>query len=328
MQFNRLRRREFFTLASGAAAWSLAARAQQAADVAKIGFLWPGSSPPGSPRLESLRRGLRQQGYVDGRNIVIELRYAEKGPQQLPDLAAELVRMKVDVICAAGDLAPKVAQQATGTIPIVAITDDMLGAGLVNSLSRPGGNITGLTILAPELSAKRLEALKSILPSVSRVAAFWDPTTGTSQVMATRNAAEFLNITLQILEVRTRDDLQRAFEGANKEGAEALNSFASPLLASLHPEIIAFAAERRLPAIYQWREHVEAGGLASYGSNLADLFQHLGFIMAKVLQGAKPSDLPVEQPAKFELVFNQKTAKALGLELPLPLLIRADEVIE
>jgi putative ABC transport system substrate-binding protein len=324
-----MRRRAFIKLlGAAAAAWPLAARAQQATDTAKIGFLWPGSSPPGSPRLESLRRGLRQQGYVDGRNILIELRYAEKGPQQLPDLAAELVRMRVDVICAAGDLAPKVAQQATATIPILAITDDMLGAGLVSSLSRPGGNITGLTILAPELSAKRLEVLKSMLPALSRVAAFWDPTTGTSQVTATRNAAEFLNVSVQILEVRTRNDLSRAFDAVSKEGAEALNTFASPLLASLHPEIIAFAGERRLPAIYQWREHVEAGGLASYGSNLADLFQQLGFIVAKVLQGAKPSDLPVEQPAKFELVFNQKTAKALGLELPLPLLIRADELIE
>jgi putative tryptophan/tyrosine transport system substrate-binding protein len=325
-----LTRREFLTVLGGAATtWPIIARAQQtAANVARIGVLWPGASAPAPPRMESFRRGLRQQGYVDGRNIVIELRYAQGGPQQLPDLAAELVRMNVDVICAAGDLAPKIAQQMTGTIPIVAITDDILGAGLVTTLSRPGGNITGLTILSPELSAKRLELLKSMFPGVSRVAALWDPTTGTSQVVVTKNAAEFLNIDLQLLEVRGRDDLTRALETAMKQNAEALNTFSSPLLASLHREIIGFAAEHRLPAIYQWREHAEAGGLASYGPSLGEMWRQLALIVAKILGGAKPSEVPVEQPAKFELVFNQKTANALGLELPLALLIRADEVIE
>jgi putative ABC transport system substrate-binding protein len=325
-----MRRRQFITTLGGAlATWPLAARAQQpSGNVPRIGLLWPGVSVPASPRMESFRRGLREQGYVDGRNVIIELRYSREGPQRLAELAAELVGMNVDVIWTAGDLAPKVAQQATRTIPIVATTDDMLGAGLVTSLSHPGGNITGLTILAPELSAKRLEVLKNIVPGLSRVAALWDPTTGTSQVTATKNAAQFLNLDVHILEVRHRNDLARAFEAARKERAEALNTFSSPFLASLSDEIIGLAAKNRLPAIYQWREHAEAGGLVSYGPSLAELWRQSALMVAKILGGAKPSDLPVEQSTKFELVINQKTAKALGLELPLPLLIRADEVIE
>ena len=325
-----MRRREFLGVLGGAAAvWPLVARAQQPIEkVPRIGLLWPGASVPASPRMESFRRGLREQGYVDGRNVVIELRYAQGGPQQLPDLAADLVRMNVDVIWTAGDLATKVAQQATATIPIVALADDMLAAGLVTSLSRPGGNTTGLTILASELSAKRLELLKNIFPGIARVAALWDPTTGTSQVTVTKEAAQSLNVNLQILEVRNRDDLARAFEAAMKEHAEALDTFSSPFLASLYREIISFAAENRLPAIYQWREHAEAGGLASYGPSLSETWRQSALIVTKILRGAKPSDMPVEQPARFELVINQKTAKALGLELPLALLIRADEVIE
>ena len=325
-----MRRRDFLGVLGGAAAvWPLVARAQQPVEkVPRIGLLWPGASVPASPRMELFRRGLREQGYVDGRNVVIELRYAQGGPQQLPDLAADLVRTNVDVIWTAGDLATKLAQQATATIPIVALADDMLAAGLVTSLSRPGGNTTGLTILASELSAKRLELLKNIFPGISRVAALWDPTTGTSQVTVTKEAAQSLNVNLQILEVRNRDDLARAFQAAMKEHAEALDTFSSPFLASLYREIISFAAENRLPAIYQWREHAEAGGLASYGPSLSETWRQSALIVTKILRGAKPSDMPVEQPARFELVINQKTAKALGLELPLALLIRADEVIE
>jgi putative ABC transport system substrate-binding protein len=265
-----MRRRAFITLLGGAAAvWPFAASAQQpVGNAPRIGLLWPGAGVPASPRMESFRRGLREQGYVDGRNVVIELRYAQVGPQQLPDLAADLVRMNVDIIWTAGDLATKVAQQATATIPIVAIADDMLEAGLVTSLSRPSGNTTGLTLLASELSAKRLELLKNTFPELSRAAALWDPTTGTSQVTVTKDAAQSLNVNLQILEVRNRDDLARAFGAALMEHAEALCMFSSPFLASLYREIISFAAENRLPAIYQWREHAEAGGLASYGPSL------------------------------------------------------------
>jgi putative ABC transport system substrate-binding protein len=323
------RRRDFIALLGATAAWPLPARAQQEpTNVPKIGVLWPGASPPASPRLESFRRGLREQGYVDGRNVLIELRYAQQGPQQLPELVAEFVRLNVDVILASGDFAPKVAQQATATIPIVAFADDIVGAGLVTNLSRPDGNTTGVTIFSSELSAKRLEVLKTISPGISRVAGLWAPTTGTSQVVETRIAAQSLNVALQILEVRHGDDLPRALEAARSERADALNVFNSPFLASLHHDIISLAAENRLPAIYQWRQHAEAGGLASYGPVLADMWRQCGLIVAKILKGAKPGDLPVEQPARLGLVINLKTAKALGLEVPLALLIRADDLIE
>jgi len=310
-----VKRREFMALIGGVAAWPLAARAQQRPEhVARIGLLWPGVTPPVLPRMESFRRGLREQGFVDGRNVLIELRYAQKGPPSLADHAAEFVRMNVDVIYSAGDLAPKIAQQATRTIPIIAITDDILGAGLISNLSRPGGNITGLTILSPELSAKRLEVLKSVFPTITRVAALSDPSTGTAQALLTRNAAQFLNVDLQLIEIRSRGDLALAFESILRERAEALNVFSSPFLSSIYREIIDLAAEKRLPAIYQWREHVEAGGLMSYGPNLSEMWRQSAVMVAKVLAGANPGEMPVEQPAKIDLVINQKAAKALGLD--------------
>ncbi len=328
MQFNRLKRRDFITLLGGAATWPLAARAQQAESIPKIGLLWPGDAPPASPRMELFRQGLRALGFVDGQNVAIELRYAQRGPQQLPELAAELVRLKVDVIFASGDFAPKVAQQATETIPIVAISDDILGAGIVASLSRPGGNTTGLTILSPELSAKRLEVLRDIIPGLSRVTALWDPTTGASQVTMTTSAALSLNLKLEVLEVRRREEVAAAVRAARNSQADALNVFSSPILASLHREIIAFAAEARLPAIYQWKEHAEAGGLVSYGPGLAAIWRQSAIIVAKVLKGVKPADLPVEQPTKLELALNLGTAKSLELTIPPSVLLRADEVFE
>jgi putative tryptophan/tyrosine transport system substrate-binding protein len=324
-----MRRREFVALLGAATvAGPLVVRAQQAGSIYKIGVLWPGASPPASPRLESFRQGLRQLGYVEGQNIAIELRYAEGGLQQLPDLAAELVRMNVDVIITFGDLVPKIAQQATATIPIVAIGDDILGAGLIAGLSRPGGNTTGFTILSPELSAKRLELLQEIVPGMSHVAALWDPSTGTSQVTLSENAARSLKLKLKIEEVRNRDDVAAAFRAARDGQAHALNVFSSPFLASLYREIIDLAAEYRLPAIYQWKEHAEAGGLISYGPGLAQMWRQAAFIVVKILKGAKAGDLPVEQPTKFELVVNLKTAKVLGLTIPEPFLLRTDEVIE
>jgi len=325
-----MQRREFIGLLGGAAvAWPVAARAQQQAkSIPKIGVLWPGAGPPASPRMESFRQALRQSGYVEGQNVAIELRYAKGGLGQLPELAAELVRLKVNVITAFGDLAPKIAQQATGTIPIVAICDDIVGAGLVTSLSRPGGNITGFTLLAPELSAKRLELLKEFVPGISRVAALWDPTTGKAQVTNSETAARSLNLKLQILEARNRDGLAGAFSEAHDGQAAAVTVFASPVLASLNREIIDLAAEYRLPAIYQWRQDVEAGGLLSYGPVLASMWRQSGIIVTRILKGAKPADLPVEQPVKFELVVNAKTAAALGLAIPPNILVRADEVVE
>jgi putative ABC transport system substrate-binding protein len=236
--------------------------------------------------------------------------------------------MKVDVITAFGDLTPKIARQATETIPIVAISDDIVGAGLVTSLPRPGGNITGLTIMSPELSAKRLEVLKEMVPGMSRVAALWDPTTGASQVSITERTALSLNLELQVLEVRRRDDLIGAFRLARSGRADALNVLSSPFLASLFREIIDLSAEYRFPAIYQWKEHVEAGGLISYGPSLAAMFRQTGTIVVKILNGAKPADLPVEQPTKFELAVNAKTAKTLGIAMSTSVLVRADDLIE
>src|SRR5215467_13254476 len=323
-----MRRRAFLSLIGGAAAWPLAARAQQAGPPSRIGLLWPGDAPPVSPRMESFRQGLRALGFVDGQNIAIELRYAQRGPQQLPELAAELISLKVDVILAPGDFAPKVAQQATETIPIVAGGDDILGAGIVSSLSRPGGNTTGLTILSPELSAKRLEVLRDIIPGLSRVTALWDPTTGASQVTMTESAAQSLNLKLQVLEVRRREDVAAVVRAARDSQAGALNVFSSPFLAALHREIIAFAAEYRLPAIYQWKEHAEAGGLLSYGPSLAAMWRQSGTIVGKILNGANPDSVPFEQPIKFELAVNLRTAKSLDLTIPPSVLLRADDVIE
>jgi putative ABC transport system substrate-binding protein len=325
-----VKRREFITLLGGAAvAWPLAARAQQPTEtVRKVGLLWPGAAVPAPPRMEAFRQGLSESGFVEGRNLAIELRFARASLQQLPEFAADLVRLKVDVILAPGDFAPRVAQQATETIPIVAFSDDILGAGLISSLSRPGGNMTGLTILSPELSAKRLEVLREIVPGVSRVAALWDPTTGKSQVQLTEDAARALNIKLQILEVRRPADLGDAFLAARQERAEALNVFSSPFLASLYRDIIELAAQHRLPAIYQWKEHAQAGGLVSYGPSLAEMWRQAATIVAKVLRGAKPADLPVEQPTRFELVLNARTVKTLNLAIATSTLLRADEIIE
>ncbi len=278
--------------------------------------------------MDAFRQGLHEEGFTEGENVVLDLRYARGGLKDLAGLAADLVRLKVDAIAAFGDLAPRIVQQKTGTIPIVAIADDVIGAGLVSNLSRPDGNTTGLTILSPELSAKRLEILRDLIPGLSRVASLWDPTTGKSQVTTTESAAHALKIELSVLEVRRREDLADAFQAALKQQAQALNVFSSPFLASLYDEIVVLAANNRLPAIYQWREHVEAGGLISYGPGLAEMWRQSAKIVAKILRGATPANLPVEQPTKFELVVNAKTAKSLGLTIPNSILLRADEVIE
>jgi len=325
-----MKRREFITLLGGVATWPLAARGQQTSSgsVPKIGVLWPGAMPPVAPRMESFRLALRQFGYIEGQTVAIELRYAEKGVRQLPELAAELVSRKVDVITAFGDLAPQVAQQATGRIPIVAICDDIVGAGLVTNIAHPGANLTGLTILAPELTEKRLEFLKELVPGISRVVALWDPTTGKAQVAKSEKTAGSLNLHLQILEVRNRDAISGAFAAARESRAEALNVFASPILSSLSREIITLAAEYRLPTIYQWREAVEAGGLLSYGADLASMWRQSGVIVGKVLKGETPANLPIEQPARFELAVNAKTAMVLNLPIPPNILVRADTVID
>jgi putative ABC transport system substrate-binding protein len=321
-----VRRRAFLgTMTGGLLAAPLAADAQQAGTI-RIGLLWPGGDPPSRLRMEAFRRGLHEAGYDEGRNLAIDVRYAEKA-ERLHELAREMVRSKVGVIASFGDLGPQMAQKATKTIPIVALTDDFVGAGLVASLGRPEGNTTGVNILSPELSAKRLSLLKEMLPRLSRVAVLWDPVNPT-QLRSTQNAAESLAVKLQVFEVRGREDVVNAFQAAKRARAEALNVLASPLLSSLERSIRDLAASHRLPAIYQWREHAEEGGLVSYGPSLVEMWRQTALVVGKILNGAKPTDLPIEQPTKFELVINLKTAKALGLTIPQSLLLRADEVIQ
>ncbi len=320
-------RRAFLsTLTGGFLVAPFAAEAQQAATSQRVGLLWPGGEPPPGHRMEWFRRGLREAGYVEGQNLSLNVRHAEKADRLL-ELANQLVRSNVSVIVSFGDLGPQMAQKATKTIPIVALTDDFVGAGLVASLGRPKANTTGVNILSPELSAKRLSLLKEMFPSLSRVAVLWDPVNST-QLTSTQDAAGRLGVKIQVLEVRGREDVLKGFQAATKARAEALNVFASPLLSSLQKSIQDLAARHRLPAIYQWREHAENGGLVSYGPSLEEMWRQTALVTGKILTGAKPADVPIEQPSKFELVINLKTAKALGLTIPPSLLQRADQVIE
>ena len=305
---------------------SLATAEQPAGTVYRVGLLWPGGAPPSRLRMEAFRKGLLDAGYVEGQNIVIDERHAEKA-ERLYELATEMVRSKASVIVSFGDLGPQMAQKATKTIPIVAATDDFVGAGLVTSLGRPEANTTGVNILSPELSAKRLSLLKEILPKLSRVGVLWDPV-NSSQLIATQNAAKALAVKLQVFEIRSREDVAAAFRAARKGRVEAINVFASPLLSSLHQSILDGAASYHFPAIYQWREHAEEGGLVSYGPSLTEVWRQTGMVVGKILKGAKPGDLPIEQPTKFELVVNMKTAKAIGVTIPRPVLLRADQVID
>ena len=315
----------------------LAAGAQQAEKVHRIGFL---GTLPTNPYYEALRQGLHEFGYVEGRNIAIERRYSEGRAERLPDLATKLVRLKVDVIVVDACGAPlNAASQATSAIPIVvaACNDDLVATGLISSLARPGGNITGLSELTPELGAKRLELLKEAVPKVRRVAVLWNPAYSerfsasfrfwSADWTEMRAAAQVLGMTLQSVEVRGPDDFDTAFSAITGQRADALIAFSDPLLVFRGRRIADLAAKSRLPAVYPSREVVDAGGLMAYGPSISDMFRRAAVHVGKILKGAKPADLPMEQPTKFELVINLKTAKALGLTIPQSLLIRADQVI-
>ena len=319
------------TLALGFLVASLAVDAQQPGKVARIGYLSPGSPTTFTRFDEAFRQGLRELGYVEGQNIVIEYRWAERRDERLPDLAAELVSLKVDVIVAGGTPAPLAAKHATRTIPIVMSTaGDPIGSGLVASLARPGGNVTGLSARSPELGGKRLQLLKEVVPGVSRVAVLWNAANPYAALVVreTEAAARTLGVQVQSLEVRGPDDFENALPAAIRGRAGALIVVGDPLLFSYRMRIADFAARNRLPAAYNLREFAEAGGLMAYGENLADLYRRAATYVDKILKGAKPADLPVEQPTKFELVINLKTAKALRLTIPQSVLIRADEVIQ
>jgi putative ABC transport system substrate-binding protein len=308
----------------------LAADAQQAGKVWRIGWLVYGSPSPESSLVldEGLRQGLRDLGYIEGKNIAIEYRYAEGRPERLPGLAADLVRLKVDLIIAPGDMA-KVAREATGTIPIVMMSsNDPVRAGYVASLAQPGGNVTGVTFIFDELAGKRLELLKEAVPAITRVAVLWNPTHVDNEFREMQAAARALGIQLQSLELRAPSELDGAIQAASRGRAEALTVAPSRLTAFLRRRIIELAAKARLPVISGWREFAEAGGLLTYGPNRSEGARRAAAYIDKILKGAKPADLPVEQPTRFELVINLKTAKALGLTIPQSVLIRADQVIQ
>jgi putative ABC transport system substrate-binding protein len=317
------------TLALGTFVAPLAADAQQAAKVPRVGFLCPSTA---GPHLLALQQGLRELGYVEGQSISFELREAEGRLEGLPDLAAELVQLRVDVLVPMGPSALRAAKQATSTIPIVMPgAADPVGTGLVASLARPGGNITGLTSLAPELAGKRLELLKEILPGLRRVAVFWNPMEpeDAAEWREAERAARALGLQLQSLEVRAPDDLTKAFLVLTKERVDALvNVGWFPPATTRAKGIIKFAAANRLPTLFSRPRFVEEGGFMSFSATDEELYRRAATHVDKLLKGVRPADLPVEEPTKFELVINLKTAKALGLTIPQSLLIRADRVIE
>jgi putative ABC transport system substrate-binding protein len=312
------------------AAWPLRTRAQQGEKVYKIGVLSAGAPPEPGPK-SIVVEALRELGYVEGKNLTLERRYAEDRLDRLPKFAAELVSLKVDVIMAAGTLAPLAAKRATSTIPIVMMSaGDPVGSGLVASLAEPGGNVTGMSLMAPDLGGKRLELLKELLPRVSRTAVLWNAANPYSALVfkETTAAARTLGVELQSLEIREPADIDGALEAATGQHADALITVEDPLTGDLRKKIAEFAADHRLPTISGLRMFADAGALMSYGADLADINRRSVVYVDKILKGAKPSDLPVEQPTTFELVINLKTAKSLGLTIPPQLLARADEVIE
>jgi putative ABC transport system substrate-binding protein len=310
---------------------ALAADAQQPKNIVRIGYLSVLSSAFDAARLEAFRQGLRELGYVEGQNLAIEPRYAEGKLDRLPDLARELVSLNVDVIIAGGSTATRGAKNSTKMIPIVmAHGSDPVALGYVASLASPGGNITGLTHLAPELGGKRLEVLKDIIARLSRVAVLTDPGTGGHgpQMKELEVAAPALGFQLQAVEVRAANELEGAFSAMNKGRAGAFIALQQPTLDRLRQRIVALAAKNRLPGMYPNDEYVEAGGLMSYAADIVAMFRRAATYVDKIHKGTKPAEIPVEQPTKFELVINLKAAKQIGLTIPPNVLARADKVIK
>ena len=325
-------RRTFVCTAAGVLlAKASPANAQPAKKVPRIGVLY-GSTPTAvSESVEAFKQGLRELGYVEGQNIVVERRYGEARPERTAEVAAELVRLKVDVIVTSTDVAIAAVKQQTRTIPIVmAGSTDPVGTGFVASLARPGGNVTGLSNISPELNAKRLELLTEAVPGLSRVAIMWNPDVrgAVLDYKETDRASRSLRLQLRSVEVSVADDFERAFSELTTGRAEALMVVTSSLSFAIRDQLASLALKHRLPSMYGAREYAYAGGLMAYGQSNAERWRRAATYVDKILKGAKPGDLPVEQPTKFELVINLKTAKALGLTLPPSLLRRADEVIQ
>jgi ABC-type uncharacterized transport system substrate-binding protein len=309
------------------------AEAQQPKKVFRIGYLSSGNPTSDSPRVEGIRLALRELGYIEGQKIAFEYRYAEGKVDRFPELAAELVRLKVDIIAVAGGLRPlQAARNATNAIPIVmlGVAADPVEAGLIESLARPGVNVTGLITLSRELGGKRLELLKEAVPKVARVAVLYDPATPQAVLEVKESLpvpARALGLTIRLWEVRDADAFEKVFAALTQERPEGLYVTSSPLVSANGKRIAGFALKSRLPSMYVRREFVDAGGLMSYGADLADSYRRVAYYVDKILKGAKPSDLPVEQPKKFEFVINLKTAKQIGLTIPPNVLARADKVI-
>ena len=326
------RRREVLALLAGALAVPLASFAQQSTKIPRVGFIHP-APPGGIPgiRLVAFREAMRELGYVEGKTLVLEVRWGNGEFELVPKLVAELVQLKCDVIVAATAPAEVAAHQATSTIPIVMpVSSDPVGDGLVASLAHPGGNITGLSMMAPEAGEKRMQLLNETFPSASKaVAVLWNPSyVGMlARFEQAKVAAPKLGLTVRSVEVRDSKDLDAAFETVVRERTEAL-VLTDPFTLSQRARIVEFAAVHRLPAIYESSDFVDAGGLMSFGPNISDLYRRAAIYVDKILKGAKPGDLPVEQPTKFELVLNAKTAKELGITFPASVLSRADRVIE
>jgi len=326
-----MKRREFITLLGGAAVMPLAARAQQEKSFAHIGLLSPFSPPAAAPWHEAFRQGLRSLGWIEGKNIEIHYRYAEGRDDRLPTLIADLVRLRVDVIVTSVTNDALAAKNTVTDIPIVmAAAGDPVATGIVESLARPRGNITGLSQMNPELMGKRVELLKDVARQLSSIAVLWNPedpisVLGWNEIQA---PAQKLRVEVRSLQVRSPGELDHAFDEATRARVGAIAIMPNPVFVTNMRRIAEFAARNRLPSIFHLREFAEAGGLVSYGVDRSDLFRRAAGYVDKILKGARPADLPIQQPIKFELVINLKTAKSLGLEIPPTLLARADEVIE
>jgi putative ABC transport system substrate-binding protein len=325
--------RRVFLAGTGAVllAAPFAAEGQQTGKVPRIGVLWPYSPAIAAPFGDAFRQGLGRLGYVEGRNIALEERWADGKFDRLASLAAELVRLKVDVLVTASTPGTQAAQQATKTTPIVmTLVSDPVDSGFVANLAHPGGNVTGLSYMHPELSRKRLELIKDVVPKVSRVAVLSNPSNPSIRPLLreTEAAARALSVRLQVVEARDSGQLDSVFAAMSKERARALVVMPDAVFQDQRRRIVDLAAKSRLPAMYPWREAVEAGGLMAYGASGRDILRRAAIYVDKILKGAKPGDLPVEEPTKFEFVINLKTAKALDLTIPPSVLGRADEVIQ
>jgi putative tryptophan/tyrosine transport system substrate-binding protein len=325
-----VRRREFITLLGGAAAaWPLAARAQQPERPRRVGFLR--TEKPPAPWMDAFQKALRELGYEEGKNLLFEYRWAGGDDNRLPELASDLVRLNVDVIVVSGTPAILALKKATTTIPtVMAAAGDPVGTGIVKSLAHPGGNITGMSNMIPDVGGKRLQLLTDLAPTAAHIGIIWNANNPFTQlaIHESENAARKLNVRLQSMQVRTAADFDSTFETGSREQIDSLIVVEDPLTIGHRRQIIDFAAKLRIPAVYGAKTFVDAGGFVSFGASFPDLYRRTAFYVDKILKGAKPGELPIEQPTKFELVINRKTASVLGLNIPDKLLALADEVIE